>query len=79
MSAGSALRATFAELRAHGALPVVAGALLVLGSAGADFFAEQQVAVEALDRGEYDLWTPATCPLRAANAPLEDVIAPNSP
>jgi len=36
MSAGSALRGTFEELRAYGALPVVAGALLVLGSAGAD-------------------------------------------
>jgi orotate phosphoribosyltransferase len=71
MSAGSALRGTFTELRAHGAEPVVAGALLVLGAAGADFFAEQQVAVEAVARSTYALWTPAACPLCAAGAPLE--------
>src|SRR5919107_1434591 len=35
MSAGSALRGTCAELVAHGAEPVVAGALLVLGDVGA--------------------------------------------
>lgn len=76
MSAGSALRGTFAELRAHGARPVVAGALLVLGSAGADFFAEHRVAVEAVSRDAYDLWPPAACPLCAAGVPLEDVTAP---
>jgi hypothetical protein len=43
MSAGSALRGTYAELRAHGAAPVVAGALLILGAAGADFFAERGI------------------------------------
>ncbi|HEX8242577.1 MAG TPA: phosphoribosyltransferase family protein, partial [Longimicrobium sp.] len=32
MSAGSALRGTYAELQSHGAEPVAAGALLVLGS-----------------------------------------------
>jgi orotate phosphoribosyltransferase len=71
MSAGSALRGTFAELRAHGAVPVVAGALLVLGSAGDAYFAEQQVQVEAVARGEYELWQPADCPLCAAAVPLE--------
>jgi orotate phosphoribosyltransferase len=75
MSAGSALRGTFAELRAHGAAPVVAGALLVLGSAGADFFDEHQVAVEAVCRDEYELWLPAACPLCAAGVPIEDVAA----
>jgi orotate phosphoribosyltransferase len=76
MSAGSALRGTFAELRAHGADPVVAGALLVLGSAGTGFFAEQRVAVEAVARGGYELWPPDACPLCAAGVPLEDVAAP---
>jgi orotate phosphoribosyltransferase len=73
MSAGSALRGTFAELRAHGATPVVAGALLVLGSAGDAYFAEQRIAVEAVARGEYELWRPADCPLCVAGVPLEDV------
>ncbi len=73
MSAGSALRGTYTELRAQGAVPVVAGALLVLGSTGADYFAEQGIAVEAVTREKYDLWLPADCPLCSERLPLEDV------
>jgi len=73
MSAGSALRGTYEELQAHDATPVVAGALLVLGSTGADFFAQRGVAVEAAARDDYELWLPADCPLCAAGLPLEDV------
>ena len=76
MSAGSALRGTYAELQAHEATPVVAGTLLVLGSTGAGFFAEQGVAVEAVARDDYDLWLPTDCPLCVAGLPLEDVAAP---
>jgi orotate phosphoribosyltransferase len=75
MSAGSALRGTYAELQAHAAAPVVAGALLVLGSTGAGFFAQRGVAVEAVARDQYELWLPADCPLCAAGLPLEDVAA----
>jgi orotate phosphoribosyltransferase len=73
MSAGSALRGTYAELRSHGAAPVVAGALLALGTAGADFFAASNVVVEAVARDDYDLWLPAECPLCATGVPLEDL------
>lgn len=73
MSAGSALRGTYAELQAHDAWPVVAGALLVLGSKGADFFAAQGVAVAAVARDNFDLWPPAECPLCVAGLALEDV------
>ena len=73
MSAGSALKGTWEELRAHGAAPVVAGALLVLGSTGADFFAERGLAVEAVARDDYPLWLPARCPLCASGVPLEDI------
>jgi orotate phosphoribosyltransferase len=73
MSAGSALRGTYTELQAHDASPVVAGALLVLGSTGAGFFAEHGVAVEAVARADYDLWLPADCPLCATGLPIEDV------
>jgi orotate phosphoribosyltransferase len=73
MSAGSALRGTYEELQAHGAAPVVAGALLVLGSTGADFFAQRGVAVEAAARDDYELWLPADCPLCASGLRLEDV------
>lgn len=77
MSAGSALRGTHSELQAHGALPVVAGALLVLGSRGADYFAQHGVAVEAVFRDEYEMWLPSECPLCEAGLPLENVAAPS--
>ena len=78
MSAGSALRGTDAELRAHGAVPVVAGALLVLGSTGADYFAGRGLPVEAVVRDDYPLWLPADCPLCAAGVPLESVTLPQN-
>jgi orotate phosphoribosyltransferase len=71
MSAGSAARGTYVELRAHEAVPTVVGALLVLGSAGADFFAQHSVAVEAVARRPYRLWLPAACPLCDSGVPLE--------
>jgi orotate phosphoribosyltransferase len=73
MSAGSALRGTYRELQTQGAVPVVAGALMVLGTAGADFFAEQKVPVEAVVRESYLLWLPSECPLCIAGEPLENV------
>jgi orotate phosphoribosyltransferase len=76
MSAGSALRGMYADLQAHGAMCVVAGALLVLGSAGADFFAREGIPLEATARRELELWEPARCPLCAAGIPLEDMAAP---
>ena len=75
MSAGSALRGTYSELRAHAAEPVVAGALLVLGTTGLKYFAKEGVTVEALGREDYDIWLPAECPLCAAGAKVEDVSA----
>lgn len=76
MSGGSALRGTYAELQRHGSVPVVAGALLVLGSTGSDFFVRHAVAVEAVARDECELWPPTDCPLCAAGLPIEDVAAP---
>lgn len=73
MSAGSALRGTCVALEAQAAVPVVAGALLVLGSTGADYFGGRGMAVEAVAREDFDLWLPADCPLCAAGAPIEDV------
>ncbi len=71
MSAGSALRGTFVALQADGSVPVVAGALLVLGATGADFFGQHGLAVEAVVRDRHALWTPAECPLCAAGEALE--------
>lgn len=78
MSAGSALRGTCAELEAHGALPVVAGALLVLGTTGAGFFASRGMAVEGVAHDDFELWPPADCPLCAAGLPLEMVAMPSA-
>jgi orotate phosphoribosyltransferase len=75
MSAGSALRGTYADLRAHGGSCVVAGALLVLSTAGADFFVREGIPVEAAARRDFELWEPARCPLCAAGVPLEDMAA----
>ena len=71
MSAGSALRGTHAALQADGAIPVVAGALLVLGTTGADFFGQRGMPVEAVVRDRHALWTPTDCPLCAAGVALE--------
>jgi orotate phosphoribosyltransferase len=75
MSAGSALRGTYTELQSHGATPVVAGALMILGNTGADFFGEQHLAVEAVVRENYSIWLPSECPHCAAGMPLENVAA----
>lgn len=72
MSAGSALRGTHVELEAHGAMPVVAAALLVLGSVGANFFAERHVPVETLGHQDYELWLPERCPMCAEGMALEN-------
>lgn len=72
MSAGSALRGTYAELTELGAMPVVAGALLVLGTTGSDFFAQQRIPVEAVARKDYALWSPGDCPLCTAGVPLAE-------
>jgi orotate phosphoribosyltransferase len=72
MSAGSAVRGTRAALQAAGAMPVVAGAILVLGDLGAGYFAEQHLPLAAVLRESYELWTPAACPMCLAGQPLED-------
>jgi orotate phosphoribosyltransferase len=76
MSAGSAARGTYRELKTHGAEPVAIGALLVLGSVGERFFEAEGVPVETVARRPYELWPPAQCPLCAAGMPLEDLAWP---
>jgi orotate phosphoribosyltransferase len=72
MSAGSSLRATYAELQRQGARPVVAGALLLLGGVGEEYFALHKVAVEAVSREAYTMWRPEECPMCAAGIPCVD-------
>jgi orotate phosphoribosyltransferase len=74
ISAGSAVRATYAEVCSFGAQPVVAGALLRLGSAALPFFEDRRVPVTSVAQLPYELWTPAECPLCASGQPLEDAV-----
>ncbi len=73
INAGSAVRGTFYDLQAHGAVIVAIGALLVLGDAIAAFAAENRVALELLKQMPNNLWPPAECPLCARGEPLEIV------
>ena len=72
INAGSAVRGTWAELRACGANPVVIGALLVLGDSGSSFFTDQNLPLERIAYLPNDLWAPSECPLCASEIPLED-------
>jgi orotate phosphoribosyltransferase len=72
ISAGSAVRATYAEVQGHGAEPVVIGALLVMGTAASAYFAERGVSIEAVTRVPFDLWVAAECPLCVSAEPLQD-------
>ena len=71
ISAGSAARGTLAELRAWGARPAVAGALLTMGATGLEYFAGEHLPVVSLVQLPYQVWAPAECPLCAAGQPLE--------
>ena len=73
INAGSAVRGTFYDLVAHGAVIVAVGALLALGDAIAAFAAENHVALELLKQMPNNLWLPAECPLCAQGRPLEIV------
>jgi orotate phosphoribosyltransferase len=73
INAGSAVRATLAELRSYGARPVAIGALLVLGSSAPNFFTDQNIPLESIASLPNDLWTPTECPLCASQMPLEDI------
>ena len=72
ISAGSAVRGTFAELEARGAEPVVVATLILLGSAASSYFAERSVPLEVIARVPFELWAPPDCRLCASGAPLED-------
>jgi orotate phosphoribosyltransferase len=73
ISAGSAVRGTYFDLKEIGAEVVAIAALLALGDAMEGFAAEQGVALEVLERMPNNLWTPEECPLCAAGEPLEIV------
>jgi orotate phosphoribosyltransferase len=71
INAGSATRATLADLRACDARPIALGALLVLGDAAAGLAAAEGLALESVATLPNAIWEPADCPLCAAGVELE--------
>jgi orotate phosphoribosyltransferase len=79
ISAGSAVRGTFADLVAGGAKPVALGALIIFGDAVAPFAHEHGLALEGIARASFSMWKPGACPLCAAGVTVEKVSdAPSS-
>lgn len=73
INAGSAVKATFADLQSCGAQIVALAALLVLGDSAAQFAQFNQVPLLSLAALPNQLWTPESCPLCASGVPLEDL------
>ncbi|HEV2458123.1 MAG TPA: phosphoribosyltransferase family protein [Ktedonobacterales bacterium] len=77
INAGSAVRATLADLAACGAQVGAIGALFVLGYAAADLAAETGLPLEHLAHVPSHRWVPAACPLCATGVPLQDPALPS--
>jgi orotate phosphoribosyltransferase len=73
VNAGSAMRATVTDLRSAGADVVAVGALLVLGTAAADYAQEEGIALVRLASMSNRIWAPTACPLCVSGEPLEDL------
>jgi orotate phosphoribosyltransferase len=71
INAGSATRATIADLRACDAHPVALGALLVLGEGAAQLAGAEGLALASVAAFANAIWEPADCPLCAAGVVLE--------
>jgi orotate phosphoribosyltransferase len=71
-NAGSAVRGTYEDLVACGARPIAFGTLIAFGEWSTSFAKDHDLALEALERLENNLWTPDECPLCAAGELLED-------
>jgi orotate phosphoribosyltransferase len=72
VSAGSAVRASYADLVALEGVPVLIGALLVMGPGAAAFAAEKRIPLERVAELPTAIWAPAECPLCAVGTPLTD-------
>ncbi len=74
INAGSAVRGALADLKRLGAQPLVLGTLLALGDAAAEIAGTEGIPLIALALAANQIWTPAECPLCAADVPLEDLV-----
>jgi len=71
ISAGSAVRGTYANLQTLDARVVAVGSLAVLGTPFVTFARECELALEALAHLPHNLWAPADCPLCKSGLPVE--------
>jgi orotate phosphoribosyltransferase len=71
VNAGSAVRATLADLAACGARAVALGTLAVLGKKAAELAAGASLVLETLAEFPNTIWQPAECPLCARGVPLD--------
>jgi orotate phosphoribosyltransferase len=75
ISAGSAVRGTYADLVACGALPVALGALIVFGNAAAGFAIDSGMPLEGIERTGFEMWQPADCPMCRTGVGLDKAAA----
>lgn len=72
INAGSAVRATLAELESAEASPIVLGALLVLGETAQTYFTVRNLPIECISHLPNAIWTPEDCPLCTSQVPLDN-------
>lgn len=73
VSAGSAVRGTFADAVACGGIPVAMGALFIFGNAAEEFAARHNLRLEGIAPLPFATWKPEDCPHCRAGEPLEKV------
>ncbi|MES2693229.1 MAG: phosphoribosyltransferase family protein [Verrucomicrobiota bacterium] len=73
ISAGSAIRATHADLLDCGAHPIALGALFVFGDKAAAYAHEHHLSLECLAPMAFNIWPPDACPLCSGNIPVARV------
>jgi orotate phosphoribosyltransferase len=76
VNAGSATRATVADMRDAGAHVVAIGALLVLGDAAERYARAQAIELTAVATLPNRLWEPDDCPMCIAGDRLERLVPP---
>ncbi|MEO7411888.1 MAG: orotate phosphoribosyltransferase [Opitutaceae bacterium] len=73
ISAGSAVRATYADVLACGAIPVAIGALFAFGENAKAFARSVGVPLETIVQLDFEMWPPVDCPLCRMRVNLEHV------
>jgi orotate phosphoribosyltransferase len=74
INAGSAVQSTATALESCGAEVVAMAALLTLGGSALSLARHKRIPLETIASLDASLWEPASCPLCASGAPLEDLL-----